>query len=298
MKHPLYKDTKLLTIMNNLKNPNFKNAMISGASKFGTEFDDFLSTMFFKVFVNQSIIKNGHVYIKVTEDEWNSEISAKTLSKIKLSGFKLPFKAGYIDLGDGSHMSYSVFKNGELNDKFKDFGLHSDISQVDGRYSRDIDIILLAFKSRHIPILTNLTIEENLNLIKENNVTMSDLDIKKIFDKINIFFSVLLYVSTYNSDKTRIVSSIIKGVKSAAKGIGKHTVNVIKLKQHIARYEDVVSDGKTGRKSDKKWIVRGHWRNQFYKSIDTYKPKWIDPYWKGINNKEEVQKVYELEKGD
>lgn len=33
------------------------------------------------------------------------------------------------------------------------------------------------------------------------------------------------------------------------------------------------------------WIVRGHWRNQWYPSLGTHQPKWITPYVKGPDDK-------------
>jgi hypothetical protein len=34
-----------------------------------------------------------------------------------------------------------------------------------------------------------------------------------------------------------------------------------------------------------KWIVRGHWRQQYYPSTSEHRPKWIDPYVKGPDDK-------------
>ena len=34
-----------------------------------------------------------------------------------------------------------------------------------------------------------------------------------------------------------------------------------------------------------RWFVRGHWRNQYYKSENVHKPIWIDPYIKGPEDK-------------
>ena len=33
------------------------------------------------------------------------------------------------------------------------------------------------------------------------------------------------------------------------------------------------------------WVVRGHWRHQYYRSLDTHRVIWIDPYVKGPEDK-------------
>lgn len=34
-----------------------------------------------------------------------------------------------------------------------------------------------------------------------------------------------------------------------------------------------------------RWLVRGHWRNQYYPSTEVHRPKWIQPYAKGPEDK-------------
>lgn len=36
-----------------------------------------------------------------------------------------------------------------------------------------------------------------------------------------------------------------------------------------------------GRDYRHQWVVRGHWRNQWYRSVETHRPIWIDPHIKG-----------------
>ena len=44
----------------------------------------------------------------------------------------------------------------------------------------------------------------------------------------------------------------------------------------------------------RRWIVRGHWRNQWYPSLNMHQPKWIGPYIKGPDGKPliEPQKLF------
>lgn len=76
-------------------------------------------------------------------------------------------------------------------------------------------------------------------------------------------------------EPTKIVSS--KGNKKT--GIPNHKINVIFLNQANIEHSNHV--GGVRKESEKTWIVRGHWRNQWYSSLDCHKPKWIDPHWKG-----------------
>lgn len=40
-------------------------------------------------------------------------------------------------------------------------------------------------------------------------------------------------------------------------------------------------DGQDGRAYRVRWIVSGHWRNQYYPTRDAHRPRWIEPYVKG-----------------
>ena len=51
-----------------------------------------------------------------------------------------------------------------------------------------------------------------------------------------------------------------------------------------------------GSKKNVMYLVRGHWRIQYYPSLKTHKPKWIDAHWRGIENEEKNQKVYKINK--
>lgn len=55
-------------------------------------------------------------------------------------------------------------------------------------------------------------------------------------------------------------------------------VRVITLRKK--RYEHHASD-ESERVYHHRWLVRGHWRNQWYPSLGIHQPKWIAPYIKG-----------------
>jgi hypothetical protein len=57
------------------------------------------------------------------------------------------------------------------------------------------------------------------------------------------------------------------------------TVRVITLRHHSA--VDPNADDSAGREYRHRWIVRGHWRNQWYPTQDRHVPIWIAPHVKG-----------------
>lgn len=59
---------------------------------------------------------------------------------------------------------------------------------------------------------------------------------------------------------------------------GVQSVRCIKLRSRSARSGSTES---VSREYHHQWIVRGHWRNQWYPSREGHKPKWIAPYIKG-----------------
>jgi len=55
-------------------------------------------------------------------------------------------------------------------------------------------------------------------------------------------------------------------------------VRIIRLHRRLAEQRTTQS---AGREYRSRWIVRGHWRRQWYPSIESHRPRWIHPYLKG-----------------
>lgn len=68
--------------------------------------------------------------------------------------------------------------------------------------------------------------------------------------------------------------------KRAARAIG-HVpeIHVIHLRRAASRSDSEPGDGNV--EWSHRWLVRGHWRNQWYPSLQTHKPRWIAEYVKG-----------------
>jgi len=64
-------------------------------------------------------------------------------------------------------------------------------------------------------------------------------------------------------------------------------VFVIRLRAREARVRAAESTQTT--EWARRWIVRGHWRNQWYPSLNMHQPKWIGPYIKGPDGKPLVE---------
>jgi hypothetical protein len=100
-----------------------------------------------------------------------------------------------------------------------------------------------------------------------------------------------MYISAFKDDRERVPTKIIKCKAKKKHGVMKHNMRLITLKLSGMVKERGSSAG--GSKSDKSWIVRGHWRNQWYQKDEVHRPKWIDPYWKG-DGKDKLEKIYKV----
>lgn len=62
-------------------------------------------------------------------------------------------------------------------------------------------------------------------------------------------------------------------------------VNVIELRRREYQTVERTTDEAMSRDYHVQWIVRGHWRQQWYPSLGRHQPKWIAPYVKGPEGK-------------
>lgn len=115
---------------------------------------------------------------------------------------------------------------------------------------------------------------------------------KENIETIYSILSILLYMGRYSGSTERVSpKQIVTSKGSKKKGISKHRIHIIKLKQYEGAMKGHHNGG--GGVSDKSWIVRGHFRNQYYSATNSHKVKWIEPYWKG-SGVEDIEKVYQI----
>lgn len=65
-------------------------------------------------------------------------------------------------------------------------------------------------------------------------------------------------------------------------GLPERDVRIIRLRRGLAGPpDDSQPPGEGSREWQHRWVVRGHWRNQWYPTLGDHRPKWIAPYLKG-----------------
>lgn len=108
----------------------------------------------------------------------------------------------------------------------------------------------------------------------------------------NIFFNAVLYIN----DPTRNPAETEQHGSRKMKISGKKSVRSQYILIRPPRtYKPLYS--KSGRTLDKRFIVRGHWRNQAYGAkMSEHKRIWIYPYWKGPELSEIVSRPYVISK--
>ena len=63
-------------------------------------------------------------------------------------------------------------------------------------------------------------------------------------------------------------------------GLPPRDVRIVRLRRSLTGDRDAEQEG-AGREWRHRWVVRGHWRNHWYPSLNDHRPKWIAPYLKG-----------------
>lgn len=89
---------------------------------------------------------------------------------------------------------------------------------------------------------------------------------------------------------------VSRQVRRDAERHGKSLAPVRVIQLRHASQADVERGERIGREWSHRWIVRGHWRNQWHPATQTHRLQWIDPYLKGPEDKPLVVRptVYEV----
>jgi hypothetical protein len=275
MKHPIYKDQGMNKVramfIELISNYGYNGAKDIMAKRFAqangldvglvmSQADGQLRAFI----IEDTVAKEGHVLIDVDREEWDSENSRKTLAKMDISLFKFPFTSGTLSMG-GRNISYAVPKEKE-----------------DGK---SIHLCYSSETGTHMVYINGgQSLEKSMDEYR-----IDDANKNVVYD----VMSVLLFVATFNGTKQikKIVTPVTSGSKR--KSIPKHVINKILLKPSVSGSDYSNLGGTKKSKSDKTWIVRGYWRNQYYAKTKENKPKWIAPHWRGAG-KEQVEKVYKV----
>ena len=261
MNHPVYDDKVYAEAYMALKKkPKEFNELINGLGG---------STMGLRVHMGvvDAVVNNGHVLIDVENDEWESDISKKTISSLKVKDIKFPFLAGAIM--DKNSLGGVVFFS--VSNDYVSISFQVVYPVEGGKDSRGI-------LSQRIPM--------------DSTVGEAVKDFGEHVDKTYMIISILMYISAFKKEKNRVKENITNKLKaSKRRALPSHKIHTVMVRQPTSSRIGDMAGG--GAKSSMSWIVKGHWRNQWYSKLEEHKPKWVDSYFKG-KGKEEISKVYKV----
>lgn len=283
MKHPIYKEENraINLLLPLLKDPNKLTAALHNAkikhNQYGYDFD--IGSTFRTMLIFSEIMDNNHNYISIKDEDWKSDVTQKTLEKLKLKDINFAFKSGVINVKD-KDIYFAYFTKETVHAKYINYIRKDEHTPI------DVDTFSITYHNNKTNEVFYYTVNEEDNLFK--NIT--DDFVKEL---VTIVMTVLIYASMYKNKSDRVMTKSINSKKNDKLKVPKHTVNQIRLIQKISNEKDIVRREGSKWKSNKIWLVKGHLRNQFYKSTGEHKLKFIDPFWKG-EGIEEVEKIYNI----
>lgn len=126
---------------------------------------------------------------------------------------------------------------------------------------------------------------------KKTGKFMFDLDEEDIKSMVNLFFNTVLYINDPSREKAETEERKVRSMKNPGTGKFKKSEYIV-LKPPKGYVSFSKGDGTT---LDKRFIVRGHWRNQRHgEGMTQTKKIWIRPHWKGPDLSEVVKKKYSV----
>lgn len=281
-RHPMYKNTGLVnminTVMKYFNTTGIRNDNLGVLGVTSSDIDSFISLGI----IFEKIPKDGYVTMNVDEQEWKSDITYNTFKKLKVNDIKLPFNSGSISAGGKDFFFARQTKEEIINRSRTNKTCELGVDESDV-----VDMLNISYMDKETNVLVYADLRGDDFILNDKIV---DDDVR---DMVTIVISTLIYVSAFKTETTRVRSKKILCKKSSSFSTPKHVINHIRLYQTIKDNEYSQSKNGSSWKSEKRWLVRGHWRNQYYKTLDKYKPKWIDPFWKGSGS-EEIEKVYHV----
>ena len=237
-----------------------------------------------RVTMMSKIIKTGLVLIDASSDEWYSSISRKVIASMSVDNFKIPFSAGTMVMHNGT---YNFYKDDHgimvamLSDNALE-NMHITEENFDPEEKITTEVFtLLDLRKEHGETIGEIISNNYPGLPEEKEAEMY------------AFLSAMMYVTMANGSTTYDDTIKRKKVLAKAKrkqGIPRHVTNYINVRQRSAKGSGPSTERD---KSQKFWVVRGHWRNQWYAKDGVNKPKWIDSHFKG-SGKELADKVYKI----
>lgn len=232
----------------------------------------------------------GDVEVKLESDVWDESISFKTLEKLNMGSIKFPYDYFCIDTS-----KYNWTFEGDVVTK-----IHMGLIKFNETPEDSRIIITLELKddnqSNVVSMKLNMSIEENIEKNKKTFLVNS----KEVAFILGRVLSVSMYLEEFKKDNRRVKTSIKKIKKNKKKGIREdNSIRIINLIQPKIEKEGYIyekEEEEEKRTIDKAFIVRGHWREQPYRSEEgekIIKRIWIDSFAKG-QGKEKLKRVVRI----
>ena len=238
--------------------------------------------------------REGHILIEADKLDWESKISEKTFKNMDLSAINFPFRAGLIGFSEDEFLSFYIEpKEKEGASETKRWIHFTRYSEEKGHMSSSLDL--------------GASIGESFDKFQDWYIPLEKHD-KKTFDELDTFkssaytiISILLYIASFRKSVSLVREDISQVPRKIARkaNIPSHAVRKIILTPNVNAkgYKNDGSPKGSGKSIGEgmTWLTRGHFRNQYYSTSDTYRLKWIEPFWKG-SGKNEMERVYSVSK--
>lgn len=82
-----------------------------------------------KPVIFKEIILNNYNYIKINKEEWNSDVTKKTLESLKLKDLNLAFRSGTIDYGN-IRIFFAYISEDDVKNKYRNI---ENVTDLDGK---------------------------------------------------------------------------------------------------------------------------------------------------------------------
>lgn len=167
------------------------------------------------------------------------------------------------------------------------------VPQADGSMPEFNEVALIMYLKNPefpapIPAITHVSVGQNLSSYRTKvsdelaSVNADMEDFTNHYQAVRLFASMLSFIQQRIMAMTRIRAS-----RATVRRVSKvrneaPEINIVKLRRVVHHFHE---GDERAVEWNCQWIVRGHWRDQWYPSIRRNQPIWITPYVKGPEDK-------------
>jgi len=272
-------------------------------SKFSPEINDYILKDFLQLFGEWAKFENdGKKVIKIVDKELREQLFNTDINKMTIDDLHLPFNKCFIELKlyfeQDIKPNEPLFIEGVFVEEFED-RIHICTLEK----NQNIQIPSMTY----FDIYKGISIIEQVYRITQEFKNMYQSQIKEVFyfpelerqdqSHINLIvkiFSILFFLDYAQREQKESVidqnnwkQHQIKNTTNKQRK--KKKINTKRVKAYhifnltVSKYDHNIKGNKT--KQNKMALVRGHWRNQPYGTMENkyYRLKWIKPFWKNLD---------------